>query len=415
LLFLRLRLSASGFLVFAVCAAAFTAGNLRQELALTLLGAVFLSVWMYCLILGCVIALIHRKGARELSVRLVPRHIVRGEPVEAIRKGGPRFLRLPGILVRYRIRLETRDGRRVEYLFDPDAPAKPLVIPLRGAYYSPSPDELLIGDAFNLFCFSWPLPQGLEARVLASPCPADEPVPVIPRSGGVEHRSGPHFRRTDDLIDHRPYIPGDDPRRINWKLYSHGPSNSLFVREGETEPPPHSQLLILVDTQTDPALYNAETGRAAVDMLCEQALALALASLERGMDLRIGYTGGEPFGGDGEELTRAMALPAALPLSQKVPEKVAIRHQVPGTFSDRGTCILTLPRTMSSGDGTGVSALDHFLGQRLFCDIVFLYPADGKAALREAAETCARLYGSRSAVRAVAMAVESAAAAGGRG
>jgi uncharacterized protein (DUF58 family) len=465
-LFPRLRLSPSGFLILLFIAAAFTAGNVRQELALTLLGAVFLSVWMYCLILGLVIALIHRKGAYTLSVRLTPRSITVGNTVETLCRESPRFLRLPGILVRYRVRLETRDGRRVEQIFDPDTPVAPLGIPLRGAYY-PVRDELLIFDAFNIFDFAWPLPRGAEARILAGPRAAEEPLPVNPRAGGREQRAGPHYKRTDDLIDHRPYIPGDDPRRINWKLYSHGPFNSLFVREGETEPPPHSQLLILADTEADPRLYSLEAGRAAVDQLCEQALAIALAFTGRGMDVLIGYTGGPLTGGDGEELAEAMAGPSVI---MRAPSTGRGKGRpLDNTFSaelpiaGRGTCILALPRTTG---GTGATALDRFLTRRaggaVFapaagpsnataglgggdgndspaapgtsggpqssapCEIIFIYPDDGvprvsaaqrqeglagsktargkAAAIRETAETCARLYDSRAGVRALAMA-----------
>jgi hypothetical protein len=39
------------------------------------------------------------------------------------------------------------------------------------------------------------------------------------------------------------------------------------------------------------------------------------------------------------------------------------------------------------------------------CDIVFLYPENAPVPVREAAETCARIYGSRNAVRAQAFAV----------
>jgi hypothetical protein len=241
--------------------------------------------------------------------------------------------------------------------------------------------------------------------------------------------------RTDDLIDHRPYIPGDDPRRINWKLYSHGPANSLFVREGETEPPPHSELLILVDTETDPALYSREQGRAAVDLLCEQALAIALDFASRGMDVLVGYTSGALTGGDGEDLARAMAGPASIMRGGRRGPPLGGAEDLP--MADRGTCILALPRT--NGE-TG--ALDRFLARRAGlgvadgaapsgsngparpsgvssapCEIIFIYPAPetGKgrtrrgvaaqeAAVAVAAETCARLYNACNGVHAEAFA-----------
>jgi hypothetical protein len=349
--------------------------------------------------------------------------------VELIRRSGPRFFRFPGILVRYRLRLETRDGRRVERVADPDFPDIPLPVPLRGAYYAPE-DELVVFDALGMAAFSWPLPQDAEARVLAGPRPAEEPVAVQPRSGGREQRAEPHYRRSEDLVDHRPYIPGDDPRRINWKLYSHGPSASLFVREGETEPPPRSRLLILVDTEVDPALYDPGAGREGVDLLCAQALAIALDFTRRGMDVLTGYTGGKLRGGDPAELEEALAWPAAWPTALAVPGFVPAaglwarlrggrrrgaetpRPELP-LGADRGTCVLALPRSFGGADS---GALERFLSRRAagpeagssspLCDLIFLYQAEGPPVLREAAETCARLYGSRSGLRAQALGLE---------
>jgi hypothetical protein len=390
------------------------------------LGAVLLAAWAYCLILGAAIALIHRQGARLIRIRLAPHSVAVGEAVEIARPEG-RFFRIPGILIRCRLRLETRDGRRLEHCFEPapgkNAGTEPLVFPQRGAYYSAG-DELAFLDAFGFFDFSWPLIPDGEVRVLAGPRPAEEALILQPRTGGRERRGGPHYRRTDDLIDHRPYIPGDDPRRINWKLYRHGPGDSLFVREGETEPPPHSQLLILADTEADPGLYSPRSAREAVDLLCAQVLAICLDLGGRGMDVLTGYTGGSLYGGDAAELARAMAWPAALPLpgGGKLPRPWALlrRARKPAGGSGgpavpppelpsagRGTCILALPRT-TTGGGKDSSALDRFLSRPAEDaaprDVIFVYTEE--APLRESAESCARFYGSRAGVRAFAMALQ---------
>jgi hypothetical protein len=206
------------------------------------------------------------------------------------------------------------------------------------------------------------------------------------RSGGTEQRNETQFLRTDNLIDHRPYVPGDDPRRINWKLYGH--AGDLFVREGEPEPPPHSQLVILVDTQADDALYAAEPGRRGVDLLCENALALALEYTDRGMEVSLGYTGGEGLhGGGAGELAAALAYPAARSLSAA--------GDLPALGDARGVLVLALPRTWGSA-----TALDRFLkkkGAAMPMDLLFLYTGDegGRGnSLEESAETGVRLYGS---------------------
>jgi hypothetical protein len=424
----RLQLNPCGFFFPLIIAAAFCAGKLRQELALSLLGAVLLSAWTYSLILGLVIALIHRRGALLIQTRLAPRSIAAGEEVEIFHQGG-RFFRIPGILIRCRLRLETRDGRRLEHSFDPrtakgSGSRGSLAVPRRGAYYSGG-DELAVFDAFGFFRFSWPLPREEDARILAGPRPAEEILTLNPQPGGREQRSGPHYRRTDDLIEHRPYIPGDDPRRINWKLYSHGPANALFVREGETEPPPRSRLLILADTEADPDLYDPPAAREEVDLLCAQVLALCLDLSRRGMDVLSGYTGGSLQGGDGAALAQALAWPAALPLPGGrgasrpwgLPWPWTLIRRALG-FGPRpiqegsppelpsaewGTCILALPRT-STGGGRNSSALDRFLSRSAGeTDIIFVYSEDPRR--RESAGSCARLYGSRNGVRAFALAL----------
>jgi uncharacterized protein (DUF58 family) len=413
-----------GCVILIIITAAFTAGAIRQELVLTLTGAVFLAAWAWCLIMTVILALLYRKRALSLSVRLSPQEIAAGTRAEAFFSAGftqastskkpqAKFFRLPAILIRYRINLKTQDDRRAGHIFDPDMAERgggslkhgesssrgiSFEVPLRGAYYSDY-DELVIFDALGFFRFSWHLVQGSDPRLLASPQAAAEPVPVAVRSGGTEQRNEPHYLRTDNLIDHRPYTPGDDPRRINWKLYSHG--GDLFVREGEPEPPPHSHLLIMVDTQTDPALYTAEAGRLAVDTLCENALTAALECSGKGMDVLTGYTGGGIRGGTAAELAAALAWPAALPLSSEKGARHLLadagRQDYPDA-PDRGFLILALPRTIGGGDEGESTALDRFLKKRDVkqgTDIVFLYKGEN---LDGPAETCAAIYGQKGGV-----------------
>jgi uncharacterized protein (DUF58 family) len=380
-----------GFLILIIIVTAFCVGWSGKEPALTLSGAAFLSAWAWSLIAGLCLSLANYGRAFGFSVGLSPREIPAGSRVELIFPKAA-FFRLPGILVRCRVCLKTQDGRVVEQLFDPgfsDPAARTFPIPLRGAYYSDY-DIIVIGDALGFFEFLFYLPQGAELsagpRILASPKAAEEALPLKTRSGGVEQRTDVHYRRTDDLTDHRPYIPGDDPRRINWKLYSHG--GSLFVREGEPEPPPHSLLLIVVDTETDPVLYSLEAGRRAVDLLCENALAAALECSTKGMDVLAGYSGGKIQGGTAAELAVAMALPASLPLCAE-----------PADYpeSDRAYLILALPRT-AGGDGVGSTALDRFLRKRdarQRVDIVFFCEGEKSEA---AAKTCAAVYGQREGI-----------------
>ncbi|MDR3167837.1 MAG: DUF58 domain-containing protein [Treponema sp.] len=415
------------FLLFALLA--FIAGQIRNELVLTLLGVLFFTVLGYSFLGTLAPAILLSKRIRSVSIRIVSKHIATGKGgeflfIRGLNPGSPGrgrggfFFRPLGILIRYGISLATRDGRRIFHIFDPDALKGgfgSFTVAERGAYYG-AHDEFLILDTLGFFRVSFHIPQETGARLLAAPRAAAAPIPVTVRSGGLEQRTEPHFQRTENLIDHRPYVPGDDPRRINWKLYGH--AGDLFVREGEPEPPPHSRLLILVDTQVDPALYTPEAGRRGVDLLCENAMAAILEYSDReGTEVLMGYTSGDIRGGNAAELADALAYPAALPFSPVrrsatawgekffpaagsagIIEGAETGGSVPEELprvSDRGILILALPRA-----GAETSALDRFLKKRIpqqNVEILFLYEGDFP---EKAAETCVSIYRQKGGVHA---------------
>jgi uncharacterized protein (DUF58 family) len=431
-----------GFSLLILTFFSLAAGFLRNELVLILLGAVFFAVALYSFAAVSIFILFHRRSVFSLSLRISPAELGPGQRGTILcsrnttgtgGEGEPgRFFRLPGVLVRYLLELHTRDGRRLSHSFDPDRlkdNRSPFQAGERGAYYGDY-DRLCAFDALGLFRVHFNLPREEGPRLLVLPGAAEEPVSVTVRAGGEERRTEPRFQRTDNLIDHRPYVPGDDPRKINWKLYSH--AGDLFVRDGEPEPPPHSRLVILVDTQTDPALYSPEAGRRGVDILCEQVLSLVREYAGRGMEALIGYTDPAPKafpgmtgevpaeapdpaltetpetgpeaaaasqsaaapdnglrGGTPGELAAVLACPAALPLSGP-------QVDLPAVPEDRGILVLALPR----GDLRGEGALDRFLktrGNKKEIDLLFLYNGEGPDA---AAEEDVLFYNRRGGVHA---------------
>jgi hypothetical protein len=441
------HISTLGLFILLIIILGFAAGIIRGELVLTLSAAIFLAVWAYCLAASAFAALLNNRRARNISVRLSPQEIAAGEQTELVftfglnnaagfvTPAGPvrrrRFFRLPAILVRYRLHLYTRDERIIEHEADPDLLSNStdtLTVKLRGAWFSKY-DELAVFDAAGFFCFSFRIPQPASPRLLTSPAAAEEAIPVTIHSGGEEQRSDQRFERTDNLIEHRPYVPGDDPRRINWKLYSHG--GELFVREGEREPPPHSHLYILIDTESDPALYTASRARTAVDLLCENGLAASLACIESGMDVVIGYSGAAaadshdnaaskaagPADGssiaptanivktasgtaaDTKQLATALSWPFAV---RSTAADIYAELPLPRSAEDLSILILALPRTSA-----GESSLDRFLQKRRpnqNVDIVFLYEDADK--LGEAARSSATVYGQKSGVKARAVYID---------
>ena len=345
----------AGIGILFVIIPAFISGAMRRELSLTLLGTVFLALWVYCLLMTLFLALLHRRRTRRASIRVSPREISTGETVQTVYSEGntaepdKKIFQLPGILIRCRLLLSTKDGRIIKEDFFPEySTAHSFTAKKRGAYFSLAGDEFAVFDILGFFRFAFRLKAENDARLLVSPRAADEPPSVNARAGDSSLKPEFSFQRTDNLIDHRPYIPGDDPRRINWKLYGHG--GGLFVREGEREPPPHSNIIILIDTEYDPLLYSAPAARRGIDLLCENALAAAVACTESGMDVIVGFSGGAVHGGNARELASALALPAALSHTASAPP------ELPVTPDDRGIIILALPRTNMED-----STIDRFL------------------------------------------------------
>jgi len=428
-----------GSFVILVTVLAFIAGWLRNELALTLLGTVFLTILVYCFFGIFFLGIIQRRKARSLSLVVVSETAGAGKEGGLLIKTGsgdpPKknyFWRFPAILIRCELKLETKDGRVIRHYADPGMenyssfPAKE-----RGAYYSGSRaqeyDRLVIFDAPGLFSLSLPAGKpGGNARLLVLPQPGEEPIHFSLKSGGIEQRNEYHYRKSEERTDNRPYVPGDDPRRINWKLYSHAPLGELLVREGEPEPPPHSRILLLIDTEVDRNLYTADEGRQAVDLLCESALAAALEFTARGLDILIGYTTEGPItenpaaagsgllyeggiiGGREEssplnasELAAALAWPAAIPV---------FRGVLPDAPGGMAALILALPRSLSAKSTSEASALDRFLKKRegrQETDIVFIFNLKSQktGAARHSerekyAGICVNLYNRRSGVHA---------------
>jgi len=175
------------------------------------------------------------------------------------------------------------------------------------------------------------------------------------------------------------------------------------VREGEREPPPHSNIVIMADCEYDPSLYNRGEARIGVDVLCENALAAAQACMESGMDVLIGYTGivisedgGVPLLLPAKQAS-SLAWPAALPLSASPDLPTSFMTPAPEDYS---ILILALPRSASD------TSLDRFLkntaarraGKNSVVDLIFFCDNDNERLA--AAETCCALYRQRPGVTA---------------
>lgn len=323
-------------------------GALRSELAAILWGSIMLVAETYTFVATLSALTIRRSDTRGYVCRITPRECKQGEKIVASTRGTVRF-RPPLVLVRYQIALSTVDGRQTNISFDPErSGSTEFYAGERGAYGAPS-ETLSVFDALGFFRSGYLISADQGPRLMVRPAPATNALDASQLSGGAELRIENSFRRTEDLTDNRRYTPGDDPRRINWKIFGH--AGELFVREGEPEPPPRSRFVVLVDASVDPELYDAEAGRCAVDFLIEQALGLVNSVLAAGFEPRFGFNGSEILSGDARTAATAFALPAAVVLERA--EDLPRLSQ-----SDKGALLLALPRKVGIGKPT---ALDRFL------------------------------------------------------
>src|SRR5438270_434195 len=69
--------------------------------------------------------------------------------------------------------------------------------------------------------------------------------------GGM-HKA-PTFGSTTDFAEHRAYLPGDDPRRVDWRLFAR--SDRLYVKEYEADT--NTNISVLLDTSRSMAWTGA--------------------------------------------------------------------------------------------------------------------------------------------------------------
>lgn len=127
-----------------------------------------------------------------------------------------------------------------------------VTMPGRGDYLGSIP-TLSVSDFSALFRFEMEIRDAQASGELIVPAePEGCALPSFPpgRSGQFAGKST--FRRSEELYETRQYLPGDDPRKINWKVYAH--TGALAVREGELLPPPSAEYFLIVNPCRDRAL-----------------------------------------------------------------------------------------------------------------------------------------------------------------
>ncbi|GHV83939.1 hypothetical protein AGMMS50212_12790 [Spirochaetia bacterium] len=386
-----------GFFLLLLCAISLSLGVIRREVVLLLMGALFFLCLTYCFVMILILALVHKKRAFNLKSRILNDKVTEGNKGCLVLDEKKYFFSLPAVLIRYRLKLCTKDRKEIFFVFEKDffkTRDAEFNVDRRGAYYGAN-DEILIADIFGFFSFALKVPQSEGERLLVLASPSGEVPFTYQLSGGAEHRGENKIIKTDELNAIRPYMPGDDPRRINWKLYSH--AGELFVRDEENEPPPHSQLVLFIDTEVCPRLFPSDTAaQDAVDSLCRAALAVTLENTKRAIETILGWTGSKLHitnttisTGFSEILARPYALPPDSFFN--LPElntRITDRHDI---------LVLALPRF----DNLKSDALTRFLSKKSPAQNVELFFCYNTPVLRDAAEKSALSLSNKIRSRAV--------------
>lgn len=95
-------------------------------------------------------------------------------------------------------------------------------------------------------------------------------------------------RRSEEHLEARKYYPGDDVRRLNWKVFAH--LNELFLRVGEEVPPPESRILFVLDCTANPLVPHALAADY-LDGLVDSCASLLVSLLEKRIEVMLSLPG----------------------------------------------------------------------------------------------------------------------------
>lgn len=147
----------------------------------------------------------------------------------------------------------------------------------RGLFLGPT-GELVLEDPFGWFLYTYAIPGHVRLALLR---PRPEAPPIPRAEPGVRGKIRGSPRVPDDPSETRPYLPGDDTRRLHWKLWAH--TGQLMVRQAQADPPPHRRQVLLVD----PWLPPGPTALGLTDLLAERLWGLCWEAIRSSQGLEV--------------------------------------------------------------------------------------------------------------------------------
>jgi len=283
-----------GIFIAAVALAALDTGILRADLAALFWGSTFVLVSAYgaagCLLVRRRLARRRTAGPGFLDVTLPAVVPGPGSEAEALVVADLPRAFLPGIGVRVVLEPAWHDrvlGPIGAALGPGENRLRLRFTAARRGAYALRQATLETVDVLGLARARMPVP--LDERLTVPPAVAPRRSDARePDEGGSSLEHARRRRRSDELLETRRYVPGDDPRRLNWKLLAH--AGELFLRLGEEAPPPRARLLAVLDTTECPGV-PAGLADAALDGLVEHCAAEVAALLRRGNAVGVSMPG----------------------------------------------------------------------------------------------------------------------------
>jgi len=258
----QIHLTLRGLILGALSILLATVGICRKELASILWGLGMGSLWVCALVFSSFAStLLYRKKdhlLRHLTLTHPTGYLFAGTPLTfqvslpaSLLRG---FNRIPCVLLRFCYRVTACKGRTYSWAtrIDPKDPSFTLTPPppQRGDYRGPV-GYLQVEDCFGFCKLEMPLPEEEHLLILPAPYPASI-LPTLPERGGLRIREHRFPTTSLEELEIRKYQPGDDIRRLHWKLYAH--SGELFFRIGEQDPPPLDTFHLHFDPSLPPKL-----------------------------------------------------------------------------------------------------------------------------------------------------------------
>ncbi len=153
---------------------------------------------------------------------------------------------IPGIIILFNISFNWQNRKPVIFsqILNPGKNCHSLFSKaIKRGYFETERFKLIVRDYFGFFKSFIFFNIDEKIPVLPNQINADE---ILNSFRGIDSLEYLKKREiTDEFYEIRKYYPGDDPKKLNWKMFAH--SNELFIRKEEETPPPKSNILFIID------------------------------------------------------------------------------------------------------------------------------------------------------------------------